>query len=119
LKDTAWFPLWVALACIALYAATLPLGTVVRALRRQEGPGHLRGRRSHRVSDHDRVDEGPEPRRARRCFFVFRFFDIAEPWPCRRMEKIGGGHGILLDDVFRGRVGLVVIMLRLVTCSIP
>jgi phosphatidylglycerophosphatase A len=42
-------------------------------------------------------------------FFVFRFFDIAKPPPARRMEALGGGDGILLDDVVAGLYGLVVL----------
>jgi phosphatidylglycerophosphatase A len=41
-------------------------------------------------------------------FFVFRFFDIFKPRLARRMEAIGGGDGILLDDVVAGIYGLLV-----------
>lgn len=44
-------------------------------------------------------------------FFVFRFFDVFKPGPARRMEKIPGGDGILLDDVVAGFYGLVLVML--------
>lgn len=111
LKDTAWFPLWVALVCLALYMATQPLGPWVERYSGRKDPGIFV------------VDEvigylitiawmkGPSLIALSVAFFVFRFFDIAKPWPCRRMEKIGGGHGILLDDVFAGVWGLLVIML--------
>jgi phosphatidylglycerophosphatase A len=39
-------------------------------------------------------------------FFVFRFYDIVKPPPARRLEALGGGDGILLDDVFAGLYGL-------------
>jgi phosphatidylglycerophosphatase A len=29
---------------------------------------------------------------------VFRFFDITKPFPCRRLEKLPGGWGIMADD---------------------
>jgi len=45
------------------------------------------------------------------AFFVFRFFDIFKPPPARRMERLGGGDGILLDDVIAGCYGLVVMAL--------
>jgi phosphatidylglycerophosphatase A len=33
-------------------------------------------------------------------FVAFRFFDILKPWPIRRLERaVGGGLGIMLDDV--------------------
>ncbi len=42
------------------------------------------------------------------AFFVFRFFDIFKPPPARRLEALGGGDGILLDDVVAGVYGLAV-----------
>lgn len=41
-------------------------------------------------------------------FFLFRFFDIAKPF-IRPLEKIGGGAGIMLDDVAAGLMALAVI----------
>jgi phosphatidylglycerophosphatase A len=35
-------------------------------------------------------------------FLLFRFFDIIKPFPLRRVEKIGGGTGIMLDDIGAG-----------------
>jgi phosphatidylglycerophosphatase A len=43
-------------------------------------------------------------------FFVFRFFDVFKPKLARRMEKIPGGDGILLDDVVAGLYGLILVM---------
>jgi len=43
-------------------------------------------------------------------FFVFRVFDVFKPKLARRMEKIPGGDGILLDDVVAGFYGLVLVM---------
>lgn len=36
------------------------------------------------------------------AFILFRFFDILKPPPIRMLEKIGGGAGIMLDDVAAG-----------------
>ena len=34
------------------------------------------------------------------AFLLFRFFDIFKPWPIRQLDKkIGGGFGIMIDDV--------------------
>jgi phosphatidylglycerophosphatase A len=33
---------------------------------------------------------------------LFRFFDIAKPLYIRRMEHIGGGWGVMMDDVLAG-----------------
>ncbi len=35
-------------------------------------------------------------------FALFRVFDIAKPFPIRRLEKLGGGWGVSLDDVLAG-----------------
>ena len=32
----------------------------------------------------------------------FRFFDIVKPLYIRRMERVGGGWGVMLDDVLAG-----------------
>jgi phosphatidylglycerophosphatase A len=36
------------------------------------------------------------------AFALFRFFDILKPWPVKRLESIGGGLGIMIDDVAAG-----------------
>ncbi|MGI4867335.1 MAG: phosphatidylglycerophosphatase A family protein [Janthinobacterium lividum] len=33
---------------------------------------------------------------------LFRFFDIVKPLYIRRMEKLPGGYGVMLDDVLAG-----------------
>jgi phosphatidylglycerophosphatase A len=35
-------------------------------------------------------------------FLLFRFFDIVKPSPVRNAEKLPGGWGIMMDDVFAG-----------------
>lgn len=36
-------------------------------------------------------------------FFLFRFFDVVKPWPVRVADrKVGGGWGIMLDDILAG-----------------
>jgi phosphatidylglycerophosphatase A len=54
--------------------------------------------------------QGPSPVALVVAFFVFRFFDIRKPKLARRVEKIPGGDGILLDDVVAGVYGLVLVM---------
>src|SRR3989339_1365140 len=44
-------------------------------------------------------------------FLLFRFFDIVKPFPCRAAEKLGGGLGIVLDDVIAGLYAGVVLNL--------
>ena len=33
---------------------------------------------------------------------LFRLFDIFKPWPIRKVEKLEGGWGIMMDDVLAG-----------------
>lgn len=35
-------------------------------------------------------------------FFLFRVFDITKPFPIRRLERLPGGAGVVLDDVMAG-----------------
>ncbi len=35
-------------------------------------------------------------------FLLFRFFDIVKPPPIRNLEKLGGGPGIMADDLLAG-----------------
>jgi phosphatidylglycerophosphatase A len=52
-------------------------------------------------------------------FVLFRVFDIAKPWPIRDVDhRLGGGLGIMLDDLiaaFYAAVGLAVIRVLLPT----
>jgi phosphatidylglycerophosphatase A len=41
-------------------------------------------------------------------FVLFRLFDITKPWPCRRLEKLPTGVGILADDLMAGVYGGIV-----------
>ena len=36
------------------------------------------------------------------AFLFFRMFDISKPYPCRRLEKLSGGFGIVMDDIMAG-----------------
>ena len=44
-------------------------------------------------------------------FVLFRLFDILKPFPIRRLEKVGGGSGIVLDDLLAGVYGNVCLRL--------
>lgn len=35
-------------------------------------------------------------------FFVFRFFDIAKPYPVNRSQQLPGGYGVVVDDLLAG-----------------
>ncbi len=36
------------------------------------------------------------------AFVAFRAADIVKPWPARRAERLGGGVGIMADDIVAG-----------------
>ncbi|MFZ9024211.1 MAG: phosphatidylglycerophosphatase A, partial [Anaerohalosphaeraceae bacterium] len=38
-------------------------------------------------------------------FALFRLFDIFKPWPCKWLEKLTSGVGILADDLMAGVYG--------------
>jgi phosphatidylglycerophosphatase A len=46
-------------------------------------------------------------------FILFRSFDIAKPFPLRRLEKLPAGLGIMMDDVGAGLYALVLLQLWL------
>ena len=46
-------------------------------------------------------------------FILFRLFDIIKPWPCRKLEKLPAGWGILADDLMAGFYAAIVLMICL------
>jgi phosphatidylglycerophosphatase A len=45
-------------------------------------------------------------------FILFRLFDIWKPWPIRWVDRqVGGGFGIMLDDLLAGCYSLLVLQL--------
>ena len=44
-------------------------------------------------------------------FALFRLFDIAKPFPLRRLERLPGGLGVVADDVGAGFYALVALAL--------
>ncbi|WP_404426844.1 phosphatidylglycerophosphatase A [Thalassospira australica] len=45
------------------------------------------------------------------AFVIFRIFDILKPWPIRWIDRrIGGGFGIMLDDILAGIFGMVILI---------
>lgn len=43
------------------------------------------------------------------AFVLFRFFDIVKPFGIRHMEKMGGGVGVMMDDVLAGMYSFFVL----------
>ncbi|MCL9782178.1 phosphatidylglycerophosphatase A [Vibrio sp. S4M6] len=45
-------------------------------------------------------------------FVIFRFFDMVKPWPISWLDKrVGGGFGIMVDDILAGIMSLIVLTL--------
>lgn len=44
-------------------------------------------------------------------FVLFRFFDIAKPLGVRKMESLGGGLGVMADDMLAGIYGNIVLLI--------
>ncbi len=44
-------------------------------------------------------------------FILFRLFDILKPYPIRQLESIGGGVGIMLDDILAAIYAFVIFIL--------
>jgi len=105
------FALWTLACCAVLYAVGRSLGEWSERYAGGKDPGFFV------------LDEvvgylvtclwtrGPSPLALAAAFFVFRFFDVVKPPPARRAERIGGGDGILLDDVVAGLYGLAAMAL--------
>jgi phosphatidylglycerophosphatase A len=49
-------------------------------------------------------------------FIVFRFFDIAKPWPIRQFEQLPSGLGIMADDQIAGGYSAIVLFVLHITC---
>ena len=52
-------------------------------------------------------------------FALFRLFDVWKPWPVKRLERFGGGDGILLDDVMAGIWAFLVLLVLRYTVLEP
>lgn len=104
------FALYALIACAALYAIGRSLGDWSERYAGGKDPGFFV------------LDEvigyliaclwiaGPSVLTLTVAFFVFRVFDVLKPPPGRWLESLGGGDGILLDDVAAGVYALAVLV---------
>lgn len=111
LRDTEGYLLWVLLVSAGLYVLGRALAPWAERRARGKDPGFFV------------LDEvigylvtvawvsGPSYLTLMVGFVLFRVFDVLKPPPLRRLERIGGGDGILLDDVGAGVYGLLVLTL--------
>lgn len=48
------------------------------------------------------------------AFAAFRLFDVAKPWPIRRLDRdVHGGFGIMLDDAVAGLYGAALLLVAI------
>jgi phosphatidylglycerophosphatase A len=111
LAGTENFLVWVLLAALVLYFVGRSLGDWAESYAGKKDPGFFV------------IDEvvgylvtvawigGPSTLALFTAFCAFRFFDIVKPPPVKKFESIGGGDGIMLDDVVAGIYGLLLVML--------
>jgi phosphatidylglycerophosphatase A len=52
-------------------------------------------------------------------FVAFRTFDMWKPFPIRKLESLGGGVGVMADDLLAGVYGNVVLRLTNLLLSVP
>ncbi len=45
------------------------------------------------------------------AFFLFRIMDIVKPPPARNLQRLGGGLGVLIDDLFAGAYAAILMQL--------
>ncbi|MEL6796930.1 MAG: phosphatidylglycerophosphatase A [Planctomycetota bacterium] len=44
------------------------------------------------------------------CFIAFRAMDIVKPWPADATQKFPAGWGVLVDDLFAGFYGFLIVL---------
>ena len=120
LAGTELYLAWILATAAGLYALAVLVGVHYEALVGEKDPGSF-------VLDEvvgylvvvawagpELIGGGPSLLTLFVAFVLFRFFDIAKPPPVKRLERVGGGHGIVLDDVMAGVYGfLTLLALRL------
>ncbi len=97
--------LWTLAAAILTSLAGIPAATIVARESAREDPGHV-------VIDEVAgqlvalIAIAPTWPSALLSLVLFRLFDILKPPPVRRLERLPGGTGIMLDDVAAGLLAL-------------
>ncbi len=102
LSGSERYAVWISLIVIAIYFVGRSLGEWAETYAKGKDPGFFV------------LDEvvgyliatlwvsGPSLLALTVAFIAFRFFDIVKPPPAKRLEGMGGGDGIMLDDVMAG-----------------
>ena len=48
------------------------------------------------------------------AFFFFRLLDIFKPFPIKKLEKIKGGIGIMMDDIISGIISYLLVLIFII-----
>jgi len=102
----AGFAVATALAAVLATAIGIPAATLVAHEAGREDPGFV-------VIDEVAgqwialIAIRPDPLHTVLALVLFRLFDITKPWPLRKLERLHGGTGIMLDDIAAGILALV------------
>jgi phosphatidylglycerophosphatase A len=95
-----------AVAALAVTAIGIPAATIVEREAGREDPGFV-------VIDEVAgqwialIAIRPDALHTILALVLFRLFDITKPWPMRKLERLHGGTGIMLDDVAAGILALL------------
>lgn len=105
---------WLSIATlIAAFLVTLigiPAASIVERESARQDPGHV-------VIDEVAgqlvalILAAPDIGHAAFAFVLFRIFDIWKPQPVRRLERLHGGLGIMMDDVAAGVYALIIVLI--------
>lgn len=112
----AWHPLYGLILAVMLFGFGVPAATRVARDRGVTDPGVV-------VIDEvvgmiiASLGVGPDVVAILAAFLLFRAFDIVKPFPCRQLEHLPDGWGIMMDDVAAAVYALV--LLHLVRDSLP
>ena len=99
--------LWTILAALAVTLIGIPAATIVARESGVQDPQHV-------VIDEAAgqlialIGIRPDWPHALISLALFRLFDITKPPPCRRLERLHGGTGIMMDDVAAGVYALII-----------
>jgi phosphatidylglycerophosphatase A len=98
------------LAMVVVTAVGIPVSTIVAREAAKEDPGfvvidEVAGQLFALIALSPTWVHGLE------ALVLFRLFDIWKPWPIRKLEKLEGGWGIMLDDLLAGFFAHIVLHL--------
>jgi len=94
------------IAAVVVTAIGIPASTITARVAGREDPGFV-------VIDEVAgqwialIAIRPDALHAVLALILFRLFDITKPWPVRKLERLHGGTGIMLDDVAAGILALI------------